>query len=220
MFVESPEQAYFRVIEEMLVRWRGASVSVGTSDWHIAERWYEMGIPLDLIDRVIGEVVSLRKERKVKGRLASLRYCAPAVESAWEEISELIALGESVPAPALDVPSRLAALAAALERVGVEEVAAQVRALAPPGTLAEAVEQRLAGLDAEMLERTDRGFAPDDLAAVATEIDKSLRTLSGRLPAAEIEPARDRLRRHAVRRRAGLPFLSLFSPDAEARLDD
>ena len=220
IFLESPEQAYFKVIEEMLVRWRGASVTVRPADWHVAARWYEMGIPLDLIDRVIGEVVALRKERKVKGRLASLHYCAPAVETAWEEIRELVALGETVPAPALDVPARLAALASALERVGAEEIAAKVRSLSPPGTLAETVERQLAALDAEMLERTDRAFGAEDLAAVAAEVEKRLHKLAGRLPAAEIENARERLRRQAVRRRAGLPLLSLFSPDAEPRSTD
>ncbi len=217
-FSESPDQAYFRTIEEIFARHRAVPMLLSPADWKVAQGWFEAEVPFDLIDRVFGEVLGRRHERGAKGRVSSLRYFAPAIEAAWQEIRELTAIGETLPAPALDVPARLAALAAALDRAGgaaTGEIATRVRALSSPGAYAETVERQLAALDAEMVERTDRGLPPEDLAAVVSEIEKSLKKLAGRLPAAEIENARDRLRRQAVRRRAGLPFLSLFSPDAE-----
>lgn len=217
-FSESPDQAYFRAIEEIFARHRGVPLLLSPADWKVAQGWFEAEVPFDLIDRVFAEVLGRRLERGAKGRVSSLRYFAPAVEAAWQEIRDLAAIGETLPAPALDVPARLAALATSLDRAGTgvrEEIAARVRALSSPAAYAETVERQLAALDAEMLERTDRNLPAEDLATVAAEVEKSLQKLAGRLPAAEIENARERLRRQAVRRRAGLPLLSLFSPDAE-----
>jgi hypothetical protein len=222
-FPESPDQAYFRTIEEIFARHRAVPLLLSPADWKVAQGWFEAEVPFDLIDRVFAEVLGRRRERGAKGRVSSLRYFAPAVETAWQEIRDLTAIGETMPAPALDVPARLEALAAALDNVGTgvaEEIAARVRALSSPAAYAETVERQLAALDAEMLERTDCAFGAEDLAAVAAEVEKSLHKLAGRLPAVEIENARERLCRQAVRRRAGLPLLSLFSPDAEPRSTD
>ena len=217
-FEESADQAYFRSIEEIFARHRGVPLLLSPADWKVAQGWFEAQVPFDLIDRVFAEVLGRRQERGAKGRVSSLRYFAPAVEAAWQEIRDLVAIGETLPAPDLDVPARLAALGLTLDRAGSSvgrEVAERVRALSSPAAYAETVERQLAALDAEMLDRTDRTLPAEDLAAVAAEVTKSVQKLSGRLPAAEIESARDRLRRQAVRRRAGLPLLSLFSPDAE-----
>ncbi len=217
-FPESPDQAYFRAIEEIFARHRAVPLLLSPADWKVAQGWFEAEVPFDLIDRVFAEVLGRRQERGAKGRVSSLRYFAPAVEAAWQEIRDLAAIGETMPAPALDLPARLAALGGALDRTvaaAAGEIAARVRALSSPAAYAETVERQLAALDAEMLERTDRAFGAEDLAAVSGEVEKSLKKLAGRLPAAEIENARERLRRQAVRRRAGLPLLSLFSPDAE-----
>lgn len=219
LFQESPDQAYFRSIEEVFARHRGVPLLLSPADWKVAQGWFEAEVPFDLIDRVFAEVLGRRQERGAKGRVSSLRYFAPAVQAAWHEIRDLAAIGETMPAPSLDVPARLAALGLALDRVGsavAREVALRVRALSSPAAYAETVERQLAALDAEMLERTDRALSGEDRAAVADEVEKSARKLAGRLPAAEIENALDRLRRQAVRRRAWLPLLSLFSPDAES----
>jgi len=46
-------------------------------------------------------------------------------------------------------------------------------------------------------------------------VEKTLSALSGRLPPEEMELSRERLYRQVLRRRLGLPLLSLFSPEAE-----
>ncbi len=219
LFPESPDQAYFRAVEEIFARHRGVPLILSPADWQVAHGWFESGVPFELIDRVFGEVLARRKERGGKGRVSSLRYFAPAVESGWQEIRELQAVGESLPAPALDLPERLATLAAALDRTPAaagRDVAQRVRALAVPSAHAEGIERELATLDAEMLERADRDLSSEGLAAVAADVERSLKKLAARLPSEEIEAARERLRRQAVRRRTRLPLLSLFSPDAES----
>src|SRR6185295_3536233 len=107
------DHAYFQAIEESFVELRGAPLLLSPADWQVARRWHEEGVPLDLVRRTLAEVFARRKERDAKGKISSLRYCAPAVDAAWEEVRELTAPGRRVEAPAFEVPPRLAALAAA-----------------------------------------------------------------------------------------------------------
>src|SRR5262245_5879970 len=107
-------QRYFRAIEAAFVRLRGAPLLLSPADWQVARRWFEEGVPLDLVVRGLEEVFARRRERGAKGRISSLRYCAPAVEHAWEEVASLTAAGRTAPAEPIDIAARLAALAAAL----------------------------------------------------------------------------------------------------------
>ncbi len=50
---------------------------------------------------------------------------------------------------------------------------------------------------------------------IDSAVEKTLASLGGRLPAAELESSRERLARQILRRRLSLPVLSLFSPEAE-----
>ncbi|HXO27368.1 MAG TPA: hypothetical protein VOA80_08500, partial [Thermoanaerobaculia bacterium] len=108
------DHAYFLAIEDHFVRLRGAPLLLSPADWQVARRWHRQGIPLELVRRALEEVFARRRERGAKGRISSLRYCAPAVEAAWTDHSELAAPGARVEAEAFDAASRLAALAAAL----------------------------------------------------------------------------------------------------------
>src|SRR5690349_17979968 len=114
--IEDSDHAYFQAVEEIFVELRGAPLLLSPADWQVARRWHQDGVPLDLIKRTLEEVFAKRKERGAKGKISSLRYCAPAVEAAWEELRELTAVGERAEAPAFEIRPRLAALAAALSR--------------------------------------------------------------------------------------------------------
>ena len=46
-------------------------------------------------------------------------------------------------------------------------------------------------------------------------VEKTLASLAGRLPAGELASSRERLVRQTLRRKLGLPVLSLFSPEAQ-----
>lgn len=210
---EDSDHAYFQAVEEIFVELRGAPLLLSPTDWQVARRWHQEGVPLDLVKRTLEEVFAKRKERGAKGKISSLRYCAPAVEAAWEELRELTAVGERAEAPAFEIRPRLAALAAALPRSFPE---IQARIIAIEGD-PQHVEDRLAALDREMLDAAEAGLDEATRAEIEAAVEKTLSALGGRLPAEELERSRGRLARQALRRRLGLPVLSLFSPEAEAR---
>ena len=212
--VEDSDHAYFQAIEEIFVELRGAPLLLSPADWQVARRWHQDGVPLDLVKRTLEEVFAKRKARGAKGKISSLRYCAPAVEAAWEELRELTAVGERAEAPAFEIRPRLAALAAALPRSFPE---IQARIVAIDGD-PQHVEDRLAALDREMLDAAEAGLDEATRAEIREAVEKTLSGLGGRLPAEELERSRDRLARQALRRRLGLPVLSLFSPEAEGQV--
>lgn len=212
--IADSDQAYFQAVEEIFVELRGSPLLLSAADWHVARRWHREGIPLDLIQRALAEVFAKRKERGARGKISSLRYCAHAVEVAWAELRELTAPGHRDEAPALDVPPRLASLAAALpgDLPNREPLAARITAL---GGRPQDVEEHLSALDREMLDAAERGLDEPLRAEILAAVEKTLTSLGGRLPAEELDRSRDRLFRQALRRRLGLPVLSLFSPEAE-----
>ncbi len=220
------DHAYFRAIEDHFLRLRGAPLMLSPSDWHVARRWHRQGIPLELVWRTLEEVFAKRRERAAKGRFPSLRYCAPAVQAAWAQHSELTAPGARTPLQAFDAAARLGALAAALPAAGEppgvaalpapagRELRGELAALARSGLDPQAIEERLAALDREVLDGALAALAPEERAALDATVEKAIGAVAGRLPAAEIELARDRLARQVLRERLRLPVLSLFSPEA------
>jgi hypothetical protein len=211
---EEDDHAYFQAIEEIFVALRGAPLLLSPADWQVSRRWHREGIPLDLIRSALQEVFEKRKERGAKGRISSLRYCAPAVEAAWAERRELTTPGEGTEAPPFDLGARVRALAAKVPPgfPGRDPFAGRVAALAGDP---QAVEEALAGLDREMLAAAGEALGAADRAEVAAAVEKTLAGLRGRLPIEELERSRERLTHQVLRQRLGLPVLSLFSPDAE-----
>jgi hypothetical protein len=211
---EDSDHAYFQAIEEIFVELRGAPLLLSPVDWQVARRWHQEGVPLDLVRQTLEEVFARRKERKAKGKISSLRYCAPAVEAAWADLRELTAPGHRVEAPAFEVAPRLAALAASLPAAlpGREALASRLGAFAGDP---QEVEAHLSALDREMLDRAWEGLDGQVRSEIDAAVEKTLASLGGRLPAAELESSRERLARQTLRRRLGLPVLSLFSPEAE-----
>jgi len=213
-FESSDAHRYFQAVEELFIELRGAPLLLSADDWQVAKSWYERGIPLEHVRRVLESLFAKRRERGTKGKVNSLRYCRKAVEAAWAEVEEMRAAGERGEAPGLDVPARLANLAAALpeDLPGRDEVAARIIALQGD---TEHVESALAALDHELLKRVEAGLDEAAKTAVEAQVEETVAGLFGRLFAGDVEKARSRLRRQALRRSLGLPVLSLFSPEAE-----
>ena len=211
---QDTDHAYFQAVEEIFVSLRGSPLLLSPADWQVARHWHREGVPLDLVRRALEEVFAKRKERGAKGKISSLRYCAPAVEAAWDELKDLAAPGHRATAPAFEIAPRLAALAAALPRTlsGRDHLAGRIGALNGDP---QSVEERLASLDREMLDAATAALDGESSAEIAAAVEKTLASLGGRLPAEELERSRERLARQALRRRLGLPVLSLFSPEAE-----
>ncbi|MEA2560728.1 MAG: hypothetical protein QOH06_2232 [Acidobacteriota bacterium] len=202
------DHLYFQAVEEIFVRLRGAPLLLSPADWQVASRWHREGVPLDLIGRVLEEVFAKRQERGTKGKINSLRYCAPAVEAAWSDLREMTAPGERTPADPLDIATRLRNLAAAVPAAFAARVAA-LHGDAP------SVEAALSALDREMLAESAESLKPDLREEVETAVEKTLTALKGRLPVDEMERSRERLTWQVLRQRLGLPVLSLFSPEAQ-----
>jgi len=214
LIVVDEDHAYFQAIEEIFVRLRGSPLLLSPADWQVARRWHRDGVPLDLVRRALEEVFAKRKERGAKGKISSLRYCASAVEAAWEELRELTAPGERLEAPVFDPSSRLQALAKALppELPGREGLATRIAALAGDP---QKIEEGLALLDREMLATVATSLENMTRSEVEAAVEKTMAGLRGRLSAEELERSRERLTWQVLRQRLALPVLSLFSPEAE-----
>ena len=117
-------------------------------------------------------------------------------------------------APAFEVAPRLAALAAALPRSLAGRETLTVRLTALTGDPQD-VEETLSALDRGMLDAATGGLDAESRTEIDRAVEKTLALLGGQLPDAEIETSRERLFRQTLRRRLGLPVLSLFSPEAE-----
>jgi hypothetical protein len=215
---EDTDHAYFLAIEDFFVRLRGAPLLLSPADWQVARRWHRQGLPLEVVRRALEDVFARRRERGARGRISSLRYCAPAVEAAWVEHSELAAPGARERAAAFDAEARLRGLAAALPAgfAGAAALKARLAALAHGELDAQGVEERLADLDRATLDGAMAALGGDERHALDAGVERAIAALGGRLPAVEIERARERLARQVLRERLGLPTLSLFSPEALA----
>jgi len=208
--------AYFRRIEETFVGLRGAPLLLSPADWQVARRWFEEGIPLPLVRQALAEVFAGRAERGVSGRIQSLRYCAPAIEAAWSRERQLQAGGErEEPPQRIDLPARLRALGDALPPQTPRRADWQRRILALASAEVEVVEERLAVFGAEILAAAAAELAADERREIVTAAESRLdKATRGRQPEGREEMLR-RLVRQGMRRRLGLPILSLFSPEAD-----
>jgi hypothetical protein len=211
---DASDLAYFRGVEEIFVALRGKTLLLTPADFAVAARWRREGVPLDFVRAALELALARRRERGAKGRVNSLRYLAPAVDAAWAEAREMTAPGEAGEAAPIDVAARLAALAAALpeDLAGRAGLAGRIAALAGDSAV---VEQALAFLDAELLAGAEAGLPPELAAEIGAAVERTVAALAARLPEGEIDRARGRLRQQVLRKRLGLPILSLFSPDAE-----
>jgi hypothetical protein len=208
------DHAYFRAIEEVFIRLRGAPLLLSPTDWQIARDWHRAGIPLELVCTTLEELFRQRAEAGKRGSVRSLKYCQSAVKQSWlarQELAAPAARGDQVE---MDIETRLLNLAAALpgslpER---DRLYRQIREL--EGGVQD-VEHELSLLDRQVMEALRSGITPEATAKIERGVEEVLARLETRLPADERPAVRERLFDQAVRRRAGLPVLSLFSPEAQ-----
>ena len=213
---ESPASRYHRAIESFFIDLRGSPLQFSPKDYHIAKEWYEEGIPLEFVERIVSEVFARRETQKddeKNKKVWGLSYCKRAIKAGWRRQQELQAAGVASEEEELDLATRLDNLASSLPAglAGREAVAAKIRALEGD---AETIEVRLTELDGELIRAAADALLPAEIEAIEQELATSRAALATRLPAAELERAGDRLREEILRRRLGLPVLSLFAPEA------
>ncbi len=217
MVSELDGREYFEKIEEEFIRLRGAPLLLSPADWRLADRWHRNGVPLPLVLESIRLVFERRAARQAESpgaprrRVSSLRYCRPAVEKAWAEVRELGGGSVRQPRPAaIDVQARLQSLADAIPPAAVDGESWRRRLLELRGP-ASVVEDRLVGLDRELVERAFELLPRRDREEVATEAEAALGKMAGRVDAERLTDLRRRMVRRLVRQRLGLPLLSLFA---------
>lgn len=208
------ELHYFQVLEEAFIRLRGAPLLLSPADWQVAQRWRRLGIPLDFAIAGLTEVFARRRERGSEDRVSSLRYCARAVEGGWRRAEELAGPVRSAPRPGLDLAARQRALARSIP-AGFPDADRIARSVLELGGDAAVIEAGLVVLDDAMLESAAAQLHAEEKAALERWVERRLDSLRERFDAGELARAATRLRSRELRRRAGLPLLSLFSPEAE-----
>jgi hypothetical protein len=211
---EGDDLRYFQSLEEAFIRLRGAPLLLSPADWQVAQRWRTAGIPLDFAIAAMAELFARRRERGAEDRVSSLRYCARAVESGWRRAEELAGPIRRGDEPALDAPARLQALARAIPRAWpqADAVAARITEL---GGDAASIESSLQALDDALLETAEARLDAAGREALDEWLERRVESLRSRFEPEDLVRAVARLRARELRRRCGLPLLSLFSPDAE-----
>lgn len=208
---ESEDQAYFHAIEKTFIRLRGAPLLLSPSDWRMAQSWRRAGIPLELVEEALETVFHRREKRGAKGRVQSLRYCREAVETAWEELQELVAPSRRDEAETVDAAAQLELLVKALPDVDVVErldLGNRIRAI--DGAMSER-EKALGALESEVYAAVAADLSKDERKALEQRVDTVLADLPEPLEGLERDRAAERLRRQILRRRMGLPQLTLFN---------
>lgn len=204
------DHEYFRAIESHFIELRGAPLLLSPSDWQLARDWHRQGIPLDVVVETLDEVFAARRARGAKGKVQGLRYCAAAVEKAWEDRQDLTATGQRRAPQDFNVEEKLDRLGQALAAAAEAPPGFAEAVLGLTGT-AEDIERQLAELDSRMLDEVSTRLSKGSLEEIERSVENSMAKVPARLAEAEADRVRHRLVREAIRRELGLPVLSLFA---------
>jgi len=219
------ETAYATRIEEAFIAERGTPFLLSAKDWQLIRGWRESGVPSDTVVRAIRETFERRRARGIAGKISSVAYCAGAVEERWQmEQRGLVGQGEGRrdEKPA-EIAPRLQGLVDALrlaENVAPTEIDREVlrkavgKAVARIEVLSsdagfDDIEERLSAIEATMIRTLRRALSPEASAAVEAGVAEALGETAG-ISSEVVDRMRRALTRREVRRRLGLPALTLF----------
>lgn len=209
------DHAYFLALEEAFLGLRGSGTLLSAADWQVAREWRRAGIPVDLVIRVMSDLFVRQRERAPKRGISSLRYFRAAIAAAWDAQLERAAGGYREPErPEPSVRQRLEAIAAGLPATLPDLERWRLEILALDGTV-PVVESALASLEARLLAAAESVLSDAARRELESEVDRASRPLASRLDPAGLAQARESLRRQLIRRRGGLPLLSLFATSTD-----
>lgn len=197
---------YFLEIEAHFALRRNTPFILSAKDWALMKEWAEGGIPLPVVIEAIDQVFENNETSGRRKTISSLSYCKHAVKDLWSERKQMhVGAGEALPeeAPA----ALLERLAAQLEAVN-PRIAAAVKALGGERSVPK-IEERLMELERELMADCIAALPAADVAAVRTEVARTLGDTSRLDDATRIRTEEANLRR-IVRERFGVPRLSLF----------
>ncbi len=216
----SPEPGYYQEVESYFVARRGSPLFISPGEWDLVWRWEQLGIPLAVvkegIDRVFDRPKTLGKPRR-------LSYCRQTVEAAFRKFREA-SLGESArssesedsgaAARLEEIAARLRELAAARPKLALlcESAISSVLSLAARADEApDEVERDLFELDGTLITGSEPVLEVADRFELRREAESSLESYRERMPEKIYHAALESAYRRRLRKKLGLPTLSLHA---------
>jgi BirA family biotin operon repressor/biotin-[acetyl-CoA-carboxylase] ligase len=216
----SPEPGYYQEVESHFVARRGSPLFITPSEWDLVWRWEQLGIPLAVVKEGIDRVFD-RPKTGLKPR--RLSYCRQTVEAAFRRFREAGLGGRSRTSEAGDTgaSTRLEEIASRLSGLGTgrasltplcESATAAIRSLAERADEApDAIETELAALDGTLLGGAEAILDEAERFELRREAESSLESYRERMPEKVYHAALESAYRRRIRRKLGLPTLSLYA---------
>jgi BirA family biotin operon repressor/biotin-[acetyl-CoA-carboxylase] ligase len=216
----SPEPGYYQEVESHFVARRGSPLFISPSEWDLVWRWEQLGIPLEVVKEGIDRVFE-RPRTALKPR--RLSYCRQTVEAAFRRFREAGLGGRGKAAEEGDsgAAARIEEIAARLaelgpERAGLsplgERTAAALRSLAARADeTPDAIERELGALDGTLLAEAEKVLDEAERSELRRGAESSLESYRERMPEKVYHAALESAYRRRIRRKLGLPTLSLYA---------
>lgn len=210
---------YYEEVESYFVSRRGSPLFITPIEWDLVWRWEQLGIPLAVVKEGIDRVF---ERPKTLSRPRRLGYCRQTVEAAFRRFREASLGGRSEGAVEegsrarshlAEISARLRELAAEWsEKEGeyarfLERTADAVRSLEAE----EDAERELSTLDNALVAESESVLADRDREEMRREARLSLESYRERMPEKIYQAALESAYRRRLRRKLGLPTLSLYA---------
>jgi biotin-(acetyl-CoA carboxylase) ligase len=224
----SDEDSYYAQVESHFVARRGSPLFISPSEWQWVMKWEGLGIPLEIVKQGIDRVF---ERPKVRARPPRLSYCRQAVEAAFRRHKEASVGGRKEEAEddrsgarahILELGARLHELARESRGKSeewsstLEDVAELVGSTA--GRIDEAstedliaIESDLEALDRRLLGGAEGVVSDGAREELRREADASLGPFRDRMPDKVFRAALESAYRRRLRRRLGIPVVSLYN---------
>jgi hypothetical protein len=215
------DRAFYAAGEAAFVARRGTPFLLSPKDFALLKEWRALGVPIEAVEAGIDEAFTRREERGATGRVNSLSYCRDAVLSAWERRSET-AVGRGAgraEVESVDVPSRIARLAEALDAVArvhpdlterIDSAERSLDRLAASGKIPGEVETSLARLDRRLTNDLFDALSDERRSLLASRVDELLARVRVKMDRETEEKTRRALIRRTLREDLALPRLTLL----------
>ena len=214
------DRRYYQAAEAAFIRRRGTPFLLSPRDFALLREWRALGVPIEAIEQGIDAAFSRREERRARGRVNSLRYCADSILEAWERRAET-SVGKGIGASAAepDIAAKLAGLSenlAELERrrpdlaAPIDSASGSLGRLAKSGKNAGETETSLARLDKRLAKALYEALPETERERLDAEAEAALSRARVRMDADTAERTRRALTRRMLRELLDLPRLTLL----------
>jgi BirA family transcriptional regulator, biotin operon repressor / biotin---[acetyl-CoA-carboxylase] ligase len=218
----SPEPGYYQEVESHFVARRGSPLFITPSEWDLIWRWEQLGIPVEVVKEGIDRVFDREKTHLKPRRLS---YCRQTVEAAFRKFREA-SLGRREPVEEREeqrAGARLAEIASRLGEIAASEKKRElslllqrtrdaVRSLAERAEGAtEELESALSALDFSFIAEVEAVLGNAEREELRREAESSLESYRERMPEKIYRAAVESAYRRRLRRKLGLPTLSLYA---------